>query len=363
MKKNIKKSILGFVIWACCLSGHIHATCALGKSASRDYLSRVVGGHIHAHIREGNRQLHAGIPLEDIKISQNDEGMTPVAVGFVSQTLRQSTPGCVAAGGPAFHLVRGVDARRLPFSPLARDGIQQVAGAPHFMDSPLHENVSPESQGSRAVLGQLAALRMRHAALGSPEVQGHVQPVFSHLPYRAFTGQYLMPWQLTKLEKEDFVTHLESNIAHLNIVPQWGASSEPGTVGPVLQVFNFAPSFQGSLDSLDILDEKICELIGGAQYKALAELAALRCLQTGERVPLHLTLLGQGTCRNPASVLQTALTQVRAVLEPAYPVDVYVHAYSVLDLGRLMRCEQGMILRSVISATDLMNGVQLDRAP
>ena len=59
----------------------------------------------------------------------------------------------------------------------------------------------------------------------------------------------------------------------------------------------------------------------------MAQLAALRSLIPGtHRVPLHLTLVGQGVFKNPPSVLQNALRVVLDIVQ-FYNVDVYIHGF------------------------------------
>ena len=81
--------------------------------------------------------------------------------------------------------------------------------------------------------------------------------------------------------------------------------------------------------------EKICTVLVEAQYRAIAQIAAMRSLRTkGERVNLHLTLVGQGAFNNPQSVLKSAL---KAVYETVsyFDVDVFIHGFSDSDVKKI----------------------------
>ena len=57
--------------------------------------------------------------------------------------------------------------------------------------------------------------------------------------------------------------------------------------------------------------EAICKMLVTAQYRAVAQIAAMRSVTTSESVSLHLTLVGQGAFNNPENVMKEALGRLK----------------------------------------------------
>ena len=239
-------------------------------------------------------------------------------------------------GKASFHIVQGVDAKLLPLAPSAHHAVVQVASQFNFLESlgpyymPILQYFQDMTQGPQASLGSLAALFVRdHAFRGA-----NPQPLFAHLPPSQYQHGYLYPQEMSPDEQHKFLSLLQEEGGQLRILAQWGIP-ELARGKPMLQVFTAAPSYQRPKDAPreDSLEVLICNLLVVPQYTAIAQLAALRSLFI-PRVPLHLTLVGQGVFKNPRSVLQNALS---AVLDTVrfYNVDVYIHGFSTDDVIKI----------------------------
>ena len=238
-----------------------------------------------------------------------------------------------------FNVVVGVDAKLLPASKLAKNAVLQVASQFNFLESKtpeytdITEYYNDATQGPQASIGSLAALILRDAAFKDRDPQtifGTAKDVYK--------GGYLMPSKLDEPEQNSaLLTHLRTNIKDLRILAQWGLP-ELGAA-PLLQVFTAAPSFQeeeGDDEDLRVAlkpaqgstDEEICTLLVTSQYRAVAQIAALRSLAAQERIPLHLTLVGQGAFNNPGCAVKSALQAVYDVVD-GFDVDVYIHCFNM----------------------------------
>ena len=115
----------------------------------------------------------------------------------------------------------------------------------------------------------------------------------------------------------------------MTILPQWVLCEASGK--KQLQVFSAAPSYQNALVKPPLAgskDAELCDELVSAQYEAIAKMAVIRSISTGERVPVHFTLVGQGVFNNPPSVIATSLKKAAQVAK-GYPlVNIYVHGYS-----------------------------------
>ena len=239
-----------------------------------------------------------------------------------------------AAGSATFQIVQGVDALVLASSPLAKNGILQVASQFNFLESktPNYTNIidylDDHTQGPRASLGSLAALILRDYCFENRD-----QNWAFFKESECYDGGYFMPWKLPEKEQQVLYLRLCAKISSLAILAQWGFPD----VGDyhLLQIFTAAPSYQDKdIPSPNSYGEKICTLLVEAQYRAVAQLAAMRSVVSKARVPLHLTLVGQGAFNNPPSVMKAAFLAVLATVE-CFDVDVYVHGYSKEDVKKI----------------------------
>ena len=134
-------------------------------------------------------------------------------------------------------------------------------------------------------------------------------------------------------EQKYMLAMLQKNIGSLSVLAQWGLPDVGGF--ELLQVFTAAPSYQGRASpDTGSPGEKICNLLVSEQYAAVAKIAAMRSVVSSARVPLHLTLVGQGAFNNPPSVMKAAFDAVYCAVK-AYDVDVYFHGFSAADVGKI----------------------------
>ncbi|HRE30448.1 MAG TPA: protein kinase, partial [Candidatus Berkiella sp.] len=117
----------------------------------------------------------------------------------------------------------------------------------------------------------------------------------------------------------------------LKILPQWVLCESSGQ--NQLQVFTAAPSFQRRPQPVErSVEDKICKQLVVAQYIATAQLAVIRSRETGQTVPLHLTLVGQSAFNNNPSVMKEAMAKVAEIVK-GENVAIYVHAYTPKDVA------------------------------
>jgi hypothetical protein len=102
-----------------------------------------------------------------------------------------------------------------------------------------------------------------------------------------------------------------------------------------MQVFTAAPSFQGTAPPTP-LETEISKLLVVSQYKAVAELAVIRANAGGPPVPLHLTLVGQGSFANDPGIMGAALKVVSDTVK-GHNVQVVYQLYNTADAAKLVR--------------------------
>ena len=235
-----------------------------------------------------------------------------------------------------FHLVQGVEPKQLARAPSGSTGcaVVQVASQFNFLQSTsptIMGYLDDNTQGAQASLGSLAALMVRdHFFKGMADAE--IQPLFEHLRPPQYQHGNLQLVAFESLPMSDLLEKVVREGSMLRILPQWGLP-DLGGGKPMLQVFSAAPSCQDvNMTRGNIAASTICNLLVVSQYRAIAQLAVMLSLRRGgERVPLHLTLVGQGRFQNPPSVLRDSLNAVHEVVD-GYNVDVFVHGSSANDI-------------------------------
>ena len=81
---------------------------------------------------------------------------------------------------------------------------------------------------------------------------------------------------------------------------------------------------------------EICDVLVSRQYGALGELAALRSKETGQHVPLHVSLVGQGAFNNPREVMSKSFALLLSAVR-GFDVSVYFHGYGDEDVTIILR--------------------------
>ncbi|MEN9406123.1 MAG: hypothetical protein RLZ12_407 [Bacillota bacterium] len=259
--------------------------------------------------------------------------------------------------------VEGVDAMMLPLSPRAYNAIEQVASQFNFLESPglYHNNIDKyvfdRTQGPYASLSSLAALFVRDLIYSTVRDEV-IQPLFvPAVREGSFKNGYLTPSDIT--DKQSFLEYITLGIGELRTLAQWGFPDFGH--GPLLQVFNAAPSFQGERVPKDGSQEaQICTALVVPQYRAIAQLAAIWNNLIAQPVALHLTLVGQGAFNNPQSTLNSAFAEMKEVLEK-FAVNVYIHAYDRDGVGRVQIAAKAasLPLNPIMSATEFFSPAPL----
>jgi len=66
--------------------------------------------------------------------------------------------------------------------------------------------------------------------------------------------------------------------------------------------------------------------ISETQYKALAQSAAIRSVETNKNIKLHVTMIGHGVFNNPDETIASALKVMKEELQ-GHDVTVFLHYY------------------------------------
>ena len=308
---------------------------------SINYVLRQHRHHILSDHPDWELYVQTALSLQHSFFRDFGEVPQPIPVEDIQRKFNSATRIDHSGQRAFFHLVQGVDARYLALAPSASTGcaVVQVASQFNFLEAltPAHNPImgyfNDHTQGAQASLGSLAALMVRdHYFKGMAD--GDIQPLFCNLRPPQYQNGYL---QLFEFDRDPHgLKELEAKInsfgGMLRILPQWGFP-ELGGGNAMLQVFTAAPSYQGArMPAEGSVGARICNMLVVSQYRAIAQLAVMLSLSLGRgRVPLHLTLVGQGFFQNPPSVLTDSLNAVHEVVD-GYNVDVFVHGYSPYDI-------------------------------
>ncbi len=276
--------------------------------------------------------------------------------GEVNAELARSKKPEATEKVPDFTIVEGVSVNDLHRRPLGDNCVLQVASQFDFQESKTKDDTSVEdyigdpTQGPQASIEAAAGALHRKAA----KSKGALPHALSDMlvleigppPPTSLMGKYpdlykngyLELWRITDpVHEKALLTHIESNIDKLRVLPQW-VTCEP-TGSKQLQVFTAAPSYQNNnppplTHKPTQAGTEICKKLVVAQYVATAQLAVIRSRETGQPVPLHLTMVGQGAFGNDPSVMKEAMEAVAKVVK-GENVQVYVHAFSPKDVINL----------------------------
>jgi len=282
----------------------------------------------------------------------------PFSVGLIGDAFRACSP-LPDVGGASFVVVRGVSALLLPASRFAKHAILQVASQFNFLESktpqytPVDQYLEDLTQGPQASLGSLAALLIRDKWFNRSDPNA----AFFHGWASCYQGGYFMPYKISDERQGRLLTFIANKIHELSIFAQWGAPD----VGEfsLMQVFTAAPSYQDAarcpVDGS--FGEKICALLVVEQYRAVARIAAMRSVRIKARVPLHLTLVGQGAFNNPPSVMKAAFEAVYSTVRD-YEVDVFIHGYNDNDVEKITNSVPAdMVLGKIMPATEFFSKI------
>jgi hypothetical protein len=235
---------------------------------------------------------------------------------------------------PTFYLVQNVGINGLNRTDLGRGAIVQLASQFNYLESPSPELVPvsqylyDHTQGPQGVIEAAAGTLHRHAAVIAGKLPHALHNVLPTNNSDVYKNGYLELGHLNDATCKSLEKTIKDNISELEILPQWVMCETSGAYQ--LQVFASAPSFQGSKSPAPgSCAARIAEMIVVKQYELIAKLAVIQSKSYG-RIPLHLTLVGQGAFNNPTSIIEKALNAVAKVVK-GHKVDVYVHVFKSPD--------------------------------
>lgn len=122
--------------------------------------------------------------------------------------------------------------------------------------------------------------------------------------------------------------HLRKNVGQLKFLSQWVRCEHTNSIQ--LQVFSAAPDCYGinfddnNQEERNGLITKICKNLVANQYKAIAQVAAIRAASTGKQQSIHLSMVGQGAFHNPPEVMEDAIKAVAQEVN-GYNIKVFLH--------------------------------------
>lgn len=260
---------------------------------------------------------------------------------------------------PEFILVRGQDAMHL-YDMDKNDknpSIVQIASQFNALESVSDEPsavkywIYDHTQGPRASLQSILACKHRESAHLKNKLPDAIKDLLEKCKlkngksilekYRnLYKNGYLKLFKIMSNEDLEILKNfLAENIGDLNFLSQWVICNENNV--KQLHVFSAAPSFQGDIsksywthnfnNSTENLRrqllKEISKIIVVSEYKALAQVAAIRSQITGKQASLHLTLVGQGAFNNSPEIVKEALMEIKKELKGAN-VKVYLHGYN-----------------------------------
>ncbi|MCS5709331.1 hypothetical protein CC99x_010480 [Candidatus Berkiella cookevillensis] len=238
---------------------------------------------------------------------------------------------------PSITIVQGVGVNDLHRTALGQNALLQVASqfdfqeAPGPMDVSVGEYLGDRTQGPQAAIEAAAAALHRKAAKHAGTLDHALTTLLppsllTKYPNLYKDGYLNLGTVKDENDKKILLDHISRNIEQLRVLPQWVHCESSGATQ--MQVFCAAPSFQGMGKPAEgSVEDQICKKLVVAQYVATAQLAVIRARETGETVPLHLTMVGQGAFNNNPSVMKEAMEAVAQVIK-GEKVALYVHAYS-----------------------------------
>lgn len=291
---------------------------------------------------------------------------------FSMQEIQASLSAAAAKGEsdptiamPSITIVQGVGVNDLHRTALGQNALLQVASqfdfqeAPGPMDVSVGEYLGDRTQGPQAAIEAAAAALHRKAAKHAGTLDHALTTLLppsllTKYPNLYKDGYLNLNAVKNENDKKILLDHISRNIEQLRVLPQWVHCESSGAIQ--MQVFCAAPSFQGMGKPAEgSVEDQICKKLVVAQYVATAQLAVIRARETGETVPLHLTMVGQGAFNNNPSVMKEAMEAVVDVIK-GEKVALYVHAYSKEANDALTRQlesgkEKGMFSVDTMSAS------------
>lgn len=233
---------------------------------------------------------------------------------------------------PIFYIVKNFGINYLNEYEIGKDSIVQLASQFNFLESHNNEKVPINfyaydyTQGPMGCIEALASTLHRASSEENGKLPNAFSNIFKENVSKFYKNGYLEIFKLSIKEQKELYNLLKQNISKLIILPQWVKCEASGSYQ--LQVFSAAPSFQNQKRvSINTTAGKITNLLVTKQYEAIAKLAVIRSMETKNKVPLHLTLIGQGAFNNPIEIIKNSLEIISKILKGIDSVKVFIHVF------------------------------------
>lgn len=320
------------------------------------YVSSIEDVSSYRHVGENKNNLTEIEKILDNAVRNNDLPIKSFTVKVIDDLKLKYKPDYTIF--PRYIIVRN-DCNAIDLQFNCKDcAIVQIASQFNALES-VNEYFSPvkdwfidKTQGPMAALQSVSACKHRESAalLGKlPDSINHIVDNFivkqrcgflnlfsknikiTDKYQYLYKGGYLNLYEIKDLKDlTKFAEHIKKNKNNIKINAQWVRCEKTGY--KQFQVFCAAPSFQGKSnidwnDKNDIrisLFKSICKDLVVEQYKAIAQIAAIKSVLSRKNVELHLYQVGQGAFYNPEEVMPLALEAVIKELK-GYNVCVYLH--------------------------------------
>lgn len=290
-----------------------------------DWLKQIFG-KTEAELRIEYRKAYAGQPLPSYTLGEIDDLYNEL---FPADRSGQTSELKVGA--------EGTDVLKLMQSDSddVAGGVVQVASRFTGLEGQdLTDYQSMMPQGQRASLAAADALFRRATAVEQGLYHAFSDPALALLKKHSEDG-YLERMSSSQAHQMDDLLSDKNMLRKVRILPQW-VQPENGSA-PKLQVFVAAVPTRGALKN-DPATNALAKRLAVAQYRATAQLAAIVAVQQGKKVPLHLTLLGQGVFGNPEDFLEESFKEVKAVLgKVGGAVPATIHGYNKMDQKKISK--------------------------
>lgn len=246
---------------------------------------------------------------------------------------------------PIFYLVNGVGVNGLHKTPLGSNSILQIASRFNFTESMrgVSAYIIDHTQGPQACIEATIGTMYRQAHVVNNGTTPHaLDEIFSELSFPVsifYRDGFMFLENLNEAQKLELLSVLKQKIDSIGVLPQWVMNeiSTEFSMPEQLHVLCSAPDFSKE-PAVGTTAYEIARLLIVKQYEVIGKLAAIRSKQTGEVVPLHLTLLGMGVFHNNPLILDEAFISVaKAISSVDAKVKVFIHGYSSKDIQMVQK--------------------------
>lgn len=232
-----------------------------------------------------------------------------------------------------FVVVQGLDVRNLHRCPLGfgKNVVVQLASQFNYLEStsnaytPVLMYPGDPTQGPLCAAEAAAATMHRDAAVRNNKLPNMLKDVLPKEFSGYYKNGYFEPNNIPDAKVSDVLQTIEKYLIKFKVLPHWVLNESSQNLQ--LHVPCAAPSFQNSIKPDFTSDKgKICNVLVTAQYERIAKIAVILSNQLGKTVNLHLTLVGQGSFKNPKEVMKDSFDAVKNIVT-GKNVRVFVHGW------------------------------------